>query len=210
MASKNFFKDNFVLIIGLALPVLLMFGFMIASSLPNALGDPPKYDLIFTTTDSTNSSTTPVSVKLTVDKDGVLKAQYTKTPVNANNNGASYYYNAWKKIYVYEAATQKVKELPFPYPADMDKMTGTTEEVVEATKGYKLDTNLESPDGYTMSYDGYSRSGFVGELFVGGRYGSEMRLRKGSSSFPLTPLNSQSPFYYGSADFVGWATGKNQ
>ena len=210
MASKNFFKDNFVLIIGLALPVLLMFGFMIVSSLPNALGEPPKYDLIFSTSDGTDASTTPVSVKLTVDKDGVLKAQYTKTPVNPNNGGASTYYNTWKKLYVYDAAAQKVKELPFPYPADMDKMTGTTEEVVEATKGYKLDTHLESPDGFTLSYDGYSRSGFMGELFIGGHYSSEIRLRKGNSSFPLTPTDSRSPFYYGSAEFIGWATGKNQ
>ena len=46
--SKSFLKDNFVLIVGLTLPILLMIGFIVWSArLPRSLSDPPKYDLIF-------------------------------------------------------------------------------------------------------------------------------------------------------------------
>src|SRR3989344_9605030 len=107
MASKNFIKNNFVLIVGLALPVLLMFGFMIASNLPDVITDPPKYDLIFTVPDS-SSNNPPIALKLTVNKDGILMAQYTRS------RKENYSYNPWKKLYIYEAKTQKVRELPLP------------------------------------------------------------------------------------------------
>ena len=51
MPAQSFFKKNFVLIVGLTLPVLLIVGFLVASNLPESLSDPPKYDLVFATTD---------------------------------------------------------------------------------------------------------------------------------------------------------------
>lgn len=199
MALKDSIKNNFVLIVGLALPALLMLGFMVASNLPDIVSDPPKYNLIFSIPETSNNNL-PIALKLTVNKDGVLTAQYT------HNRKENYSYNPWKKLYIYEAGTRKVRELPFPYPADMDKIVGTKEEVVEATKGFKLVTTFESPDGYTLSYDSYSRSGLIGELFIGGRYGSEPRLRKGSSSVKLIPDNNRTYFYYGNVEFIGWVT----
>jgi len=202
MAFKNFIKDNFVLVVGLALPVLLMFGFMIVSTLPETVGDPPKYDLVFSTPDGGNASV-PVSVKLVVDKDGTLVAQYT-----SNGKPGGYTYNAWRKLYLYDAKTRKVRELPLPYPADADKISGMRAEPVEATKGMRLDTTLEAPDGYTLSYDGYSRSGLVGDLFIGGGgYSQSVRLRRGNSSVKITNEDNRAPFYYGQVEFIGWVTG---
>ena len=202
MALKDFIKNNFVLIIGLALPVLLMFGFMVASSLPDVISDPPKYDLIFTVPEnSSGNNNFPIALKLTVNKDGVLMAQYTRS------RKENYSYNPWKKLYIYEAKTQKVRELPFPYPADMDKILETKEEAVDATKGLKLVTTIESPDGYSISYNGYSRSGLIGELFIGNSYSGEPRLRKGSSSVKLMSGDNRTYFYYGNIEFIGWVTG---
>lgn len=201
MASKsNFFKDNFVLIVGLTLPVLLMLGFMLASSLPNINADPPQHDFVFAVPTADNKL--PISLKLTVDKDNILRAQYTR---NVTREG--YSYNSWKKLYVFEAKTQKVRELPLPYPDNMEKIASVQTAIVDATKTMKLDTTLESPDGYSLSYDGYSRSGLVGDLFIGGRYSSEPRLRKGSASVKLISSNSQVPFYYGNVEFIGWSVG---
>ncbi|MDE1151118.1 MAG: hypothetical protein PW788_01155 [Micavibrio sp.] len=205
MSSSKFIKDNFALVLGIALPVLLMVGFMVAANMPTLTGEPPKYDFVFSIADTNyGNNQIPIAVKLTVAKGGELRAQYTKTPPAQNG----YNYNAWKKLYVYEAASHKVRELPFPYPADMDKMTGTTEEPVDATKGMKLDTTQESPDGYSLSYDGYSSGGLVNDVFMGSRYNSEPRLRKGNSSVPLR-ANDSAPFYYHNIEFIGWATGND-
>jgi hypothetical protein len=196
MADGNFIKKNLVLIMGLALPVALMAFFFIASSLPQNMSDPPQHDMVFSAQYFPGSTAIPVSMNLIV-KDGVLKVQYVK--MNAPSG-----YGDWRKLYIYEAKTQKVRELPFGFPPDMDKITGTREDVVEATKDMKLDTALQSSDGYELSYDGYSHSGLVNEIFWSGRYSNEPRLRKGGSSVRLTSPDNQTSFYYGGIQFIGW------
>lgn len=196
-ALKKFIRENIVLLVGLTLPVLLMVGFMLASRIPQTITDPPHYDFVFSVSDysAAGANNVPVNVRLLV-KDGVLVAQYTRI-----DNGNNYHY--WKKLYIYEAATQKVRELPFGYPANMHKISGTVEEVVEPLRGKKLDSTLQAPDGYELSYEGYSNSGFVNLFFWGG--GShESRLRKGSSSVRLTTGDDRTSFYYGGVEFVGW------
>src|SRR5689334_16179425 len=67
MANKQFLKDNFALIVGLALPVLLMAGFLVVANLPSTLADPPKYDLVFAVPDyQANVQNLPVAVRLVV------------------------------------------------------------------------------------------------------------------------------------------------
>ena len=133
--SKSFLKDNFVLIVGLTLPILLMIGFIVVSSLPRALSDPPKYDLIFAAIDySPPAMNPPISLGLVV-KDGVLKAQYT--PVRPGTNAANYS-SAWKKLYRYEAGRQSVQQLTFGIPLHLGDITDTREETVEATAGLRL------------------------------------------------------------------------
>ena len=43
MPLKNFIKENFVLVVGLALPVLLVVLFFVASVLPKSMAVPPQY-----------------------------------------------------------------------------------------------------------------------------------------------------------------------
>lgn len=203
MAQRSFFKENFVLIVGLTLPILLLVGFMVASNVPQVLADPPKYDLVFASPDyPPNSNSIPVSVRLVV-KDGTLKAQYVRTVVAPG----TYPYNGWKKLYIYEAKTRKVRELPFGFPAEMEKIEGSREETVEATKDLKLDTALQSPDGYELSYEGRSSSGLLNEVFWGGGYSSEPHLKKGSSRIRLATGDGRTYFSYNSVEFVGWVTG---
>ena len=200
MAFKEFVKANLVLVVGLTLPVVLMAGFLVASGLPERMADPPKYSLVFSVTDfSQGSSAIPVSVRLVV-QDGVLKAQYTKVLPQPNG----YVSNVWKKLYLYDAATQKVQELSFGFPPNMDAIEGTVVETVDATRSMRLNTTLQSPDGYELSHDNGSRSGLINEIFWGGSYSNEYRLRKGSSSVRL-PLASGN-VAYANVDFVGWVT----
>ena len=204
MAFKEFVKANLVLVVGLALPIVLMAGFLVAAGLPERLGDPPKYSLVFAMTDfSQGPSGIPVSVRLVV-QDGVLKAQYTKLLPQPTG----YVNNAWKKLYLYDAATQKVRELSFGFPSNMDAIEGTVVEVVDATRTMQLNTTLQSPDGYELSRDNASRSGLINEIFWGGSYSNEYRLRKGGSSIRLPLASANIP--YGTIEFVGWVTGASR
>ena len=200
MTFKEFVKANLVLVIGLTLPIVLMAGFLIASGLPERMGERPKYSLVFSVTDfSQDASAIPVSVRLVV-QDGVLKAQYTRLPPQPTG----YVSNAWKKLYLYDSATQKVRELSFGFPPNMDAIQGTVVETVEATRTMRLDTTLQAPDGYELSHDNGSRSGLINEIFWGGSYSNEYRLRKGNASVRL-PLASGN-VAYANVEFVGWVT----
>jgi hypothetical protein len=204
MAFKEFVKANLVLVVGLALPIVLMAGFLVAAGLPEGVGDPPKYSLVFAMTDfSQGPSGIPVSVRLVV-QDGVLKAQYTRLLPQPTG----YVNNAWKKLYLYDAATQKVQELSFGFPPNMDAIEGTVVEVVDATRSMQLNTTLQSPDGYELARDNGSRSGLINEIFWGGGYSNEYRLRKGSSSIRLPLASANVP--YGTVEFVGWVTGTSR
>ncbi|HTI42090.1 MAG TPA: hypothetical protein VL693_09705 [Vicinamibacterales bacterium] len=198
MAFREFVKANLVLVVGLTLPIVLMAGFLLASGLPERMAEPPKYNLVFSVTDfSQGAAAIPVSVRLVV-QDGVLKAQYTRLPPQPTG----YVNNVWKKLYLYDAAAQKVQELSFGFPANMDAIQGTVVETVDATRTMRLNTTLQSPDGYELSHDNGSRSGLINEIFWGGSYANEYRLRKGNSSVRL-PLASGN-IAYANVEFVGW------
>lgn len=202
--NTRFLKENFALIVGLTLPVLLMAGFMVAANLPSTLSDPPQYDLIFAVADyPANLQSLPVSVRLVV-RDGVLKGQYTK---NTPAPGNVYVGGPWKKLYRYQAGPQTVRELSFGFPPDTEAITGTREDTVEATADLTLDTTLRSPDGYELTYGNTGRSGLLTDLFWSS-YSTEPRLRKGSSSVRLTTGDSRTYFYAGNVEFIGWVTAK--
>jgi hypothetical protein len=199
MPAAKFVRDNLVLVIGLTLPVLLMAGFLGVSALPDSLADPPKYDLLFSTNDYPPAAI-PVNVRFVV-KDGVLVAQYTRPPGQVGNVGV------WKKLFVFEASSRRVRQLAFGFPPDMASIDATREEPVASAAGLRLDTTLQSPDGYELSYGDSSRGGLLGEIFFSPRSANEPRLRKGSTSVPLGTTR-QSPYAYQSAEFVGWVTGR--
>jgi hypothetical protein len=197
MGLGKFVRENLVLLAGIALPIVMMAGFLIASSLPQQLGNPPQYDLVFFTDDYSSSSAgnIPVAVKLVV-KDGVLVAQYA--PVTQENS-----YGTWKKIYRYEAATQTVREIPFGFPADLDSITTLREEPVAGLADAKLDTRLQAPDGYELSSDEYRGNGLIGDLFW--RNGSgRPRLRNGASSVALDLASDTQSYLYSNVQFLGW------
>ncbi|HEV8395173.1 MAG TPA: hypothetical protein VGQ37_12910 [Vicinamibacterales bacterium] len=200
MPAAKFVKDNLVLVVGLTLPVLLMAGFLAVSALPDRLSDPPQYDLVFTTNEYP-STPVPINVRLIV-KDGALVAQYTRPPGQQGSFGV------WKKLFVYEASARRVRQLTFGFPTDMATLDGTREEPVASAAQFKLDTTLQSPDGYELAYGDRRGGGLLLELFGGAR-GYEPRLRKGSRSVPLTAAVGQPAFDYGGVEFVGWVTARN-
>lgn len=197
MSFKNFIKENFVLVVGLNLPVLMMLGFMLSTMMPN-LADPPKYSLLFSIQDYRSGAGFPFYLNFRV-KDGTLYADYQPTQ-------NSYMNTMWRKLYLYDAKTQKVQQLNVAPPENIDDSKKGQQMVVEVTKNMKLDPNLTAPDGYEFVYGGYSRSGLVNELFIGGGHADGIRLRKGASSMRLPPADGNDYYYFYGAEFIGWVT----
>jgi hypothetical protein len=199
MPVAKFVKDNLVLVVGLTLPVLLMAGFLLASALPGRMADPPRYDLVFSTTEYPTPSI-PITVRFVV-KNQTLTAQYSRLTAPGGVSPSGH----WKKLFRYQAASGTVRELSFGFPTDMESITGTREEAVDAAKGLRLDTTLQSPDGYELAFGDRRGGGLLLEIFGGSRE-YEPRLRKGGRSVAIRPRDGQPAFGYNGIEFVGWVT----
>ncbi len=201
-AAKSFIRDNLVLIVGLTLPVLMMVGFLAASTMSRRLADPPKYDLVFAVSDYTMRPAAPVGVRLVVDGD-LLRAQYTTLPEQPGGAAS----REWKKLFVYDATSRTVRELPFEVPLDAGAIQGTRVDTVDSTRTLRLSPARMAPDGYELVYPEGSGGGLFTELFYARRSRYAPRLKKGGSSVPLTLSEVQA--YQGQpAEFVGWVTGR--
>src|SRR4051812_3610471 len=109
MSSRNFIKENFVLLVGLTLPVLLVALFFLASVVPKSLTPPPQYEMLFTTIRYDYQDRRDYNVDFMV-KDGVLKAHVTKI----TNSTPQYPVNGPKKtLMAYDGKTQTVREIPY-------------------------------------------------------------------------------------------------
>jgi hypothetical protein len=199
----KFLKDNFVLVVGLTLPILLMIGFIVFSTLPRSLSNPPQHDLVFAMPDYSGANANPPVIVRLVVRDGVLKAQYTR--VAPAPNGA-YYGGGWKKLYRYQAGPQTVRELAFGIPQDVASIAQMREDTVEATRDLKLDTTLRAPDGYELDYGSNRGRGLLTDIFWSSS-SDEPRLRKGASSVQLRTGDGRTAFYAGNVEFIGWVVG---
>ncbi len=191
--STKWIKSHLTLLAGLSLPILLMLVFVV-SNISFFKTDPPRYNLLFSILDS-SASPFPVQVNLIVKNDKLV-AQYTKVQNS---------YWGIKKLYLFDAKTQKVRELPLDFPS-LNNNVNFKEEIVQSAKQFKLDTSLESPDGYTLYTDNNNLStGLLSDLLLGNNYrNNAICLKKNSTCIRLSNLGEGRYFSSNNVQFIGW------
>lgn len=213
MALKNFIKDNFVLVMGLTLPVLLVVLFFLASVLPKSMAAPPQYEMLFTTARYDYQNPPPYNVDFFV-RDGILKARVSKNDKQQVN-----YQN--RKLMLYNGKTQTVREVPYnaatigdvPDASRPDKNSGAdpapdgTEIVLQEFQNMKLDSNNQAPDGYAFDNAGYGHHGLMNEMWGGGRRNTA-RVVKGAVAFKIPNSSGYGHYYYYDVQFLGWVLQK--
>jgi hypothetical protein len=135
---KDWIKENLVLVIGLALPVLLIALFFVATVLPKSFGTPPQYELLFTTSKYDYQNKPEYVLDFNVKNKQLM--------VKAKKYDEKTYNNASRLLMAYDAKTEAVREIAL----DASKLSDGVEVVLEETKNMQLDTSLTSPDGYTL------------------------------------------------------------
>ena len=196
-ALKNVIKENFVLIIGLTLPVMLVVLFFVASVVPKYMSAPPQYEMLFSTSRYDHQNPPLYNVNFVV-RDGVLKARVSKIDPKINN------FNA-KKLMTYDGKTESVKEIFFDTVKIGDVADGT-EIILDETKDMTIDPSNKAPDGYEFDRPSYNSGGLVTELFSGGRHARGYRIKKGSVGYKLP--NTSRDYYYDDVQFIGWVVRK--
>ncbi len=196
---KNFIKENLVLVIGLALPVLLIVLFFAATVIPKIYSTPPQYEVLFSVQDYGYQNKPDYTIDFNV-KNQQLMVKVKKT------DGKDNYYNS-KKLMAYDAKTEVMREITIDTSQFVDsKSAGDTEILLAETKNMTIDTAMVAPDGYMMENQRYGNNGLVGGLFGGGGYNSGYRLKKGSVGYKINTL--QNNYYYDQLHFIGWVLKK--
>lgn len=193
MSVSNFIKQNFVLVLGIALPLLLVLGFMITAAVPPKTGPKPLYPVLFTVYNYNNSS--PYNVEYVV-KD---KKLYARLTLRKDQYGTSR-----RDIYLFDAQTDTITKLDPTLPDSLDGHNQLDVQVTEMA-GKRVDNASKSPDGYTLENDTYRSRGLVGDLF-GGRSGYYASRLRHDSGWSYKIPDYAGKISYANIEFVGWVT----
>lgn len=186
MSARNFIKENLFVIIGAALPVLLLVGALAATKLPGLWVEPPRHDFLFLDREG-NYACFPARFQV---RTGRLEITAHKSA-----DHCTHYVNQYPRLYRYEARAETIRELPYDIPPAGE--TGA----VAAAAGLRLDTARKSPDGYeVVEGPRYHHGDFFG-FFGGYHYESGIALKKDGRTIEV-PLDDGT--WYGRGQFLGW------
>lgn len=187
---KSFFKENLVLVAGVALPLLLTIIFFVATNIGKTTIALPKHELIFVAEEAYNS---PYQI---IVRNKRLHLTYTKP--NKDNN---YRKGNTPSLYVYDPITAESSEIELPAIGLQD---GDTDVIIPALASKTVSSLKESPDGYQFSYVSRGGGNLMTEVFGGG-YSSRSGqvLHKGPQRIDVPHADHYR------ASFVGWVI-KNQ
>lgn len=191
---KKLIKENLVLVIGLALPVLLIVLFFVATVIPKSMATPPQYEMLFSTTRYDYQNKPEYMLDFNV-KNKQLMAKAIKYDEKNNNNAS-------KILLAYDGKTETTREIRI----DTSKLTHGAEVVLEETNKLSIDTAVISPDGYVLDNSDYNNNGLAGGLFGVGNRNSGYRLKKGGVGYKVPTLQPDN--YYNQLQFIGWIAEK--
>jgi hypothetical protein len=195
---KTFLKDNYVLVVGIALPVVLVVLFFLAMVVPSRMAPPPQYDFLFTL-DGYQPGTPPVvGVRYDVYRDR-LRATLIVDPQSG--------YRAAPRLFVYEVGRRTAREIVVDLPAAPEDVPDDRLLRIEEVADLYIDPRFTAPDGYEFHHSRYSGSGgLFTELFVSGRSRYEPALVRDGVSVHLELPTGR--YNYHNAQFLGWVLPK--
>jgi hypothetical protein len=194
----------------LAIVALVVYLFFRPKSNHGAMVDGPKYDLIFgVNTFDPNHKTAVTLAPYVID--GTLYLQVKRLPANEGTS------STWVTFYRYNSKTGIAEQLPSPSISEMQATEGKQDFVFSATKHIRLNTDAQSPDGYSLAEPDWVEVGPISNAFgnialflLSGKFGtitereSSPRLAKDSVSIAI---NSDRPILNNDADtafLLGW------
>lgn len=163
---RQFFRDNVLIVIGIALPLLVVAFFVVASRLPQAYVDPPQHDLLLLTQYG-GYDARPVRLEVLVNN-GRLQVRAHKMPSAANPQIP--YGGPSPRLFLWSHETRSAHEVQLLLPSDLESLIDGAEIPPPAELAERrLSTELISPDGYELRTNGYGGDGLFGLFFDRGR-----------------------------------------
>ena len=189
---KAFLRKNLMIVVSIALPLLVVVLFALASILPGMYSTPPAYDLLVSLQDRATVRTSPFKIQLVV-KGERLKAIVVKLdqPDYQNN----------PRLFRYSHSSGEVSEVSIPVPDDIAELEEGSEITIPELEGLKISDALRAPDGY--EFRGHRRGGgLMMELFGGTRNRTDVSIAKNGAIIRvrLPPTD----YWYNNIRLAGW------
>jgi hypothetical protein len=195
-APGGLFRNNAFLVAAVALPVLVVLFFLLATAIPRWTVPPPAYDLVLRAGKPYEQPRPQVTVEFKVD-DGRLEA--IVSPIQKDQ-----YTQRWA-LFRFDHQTLNLQEVPVRIPDSLPPDTASQTFVVDALAGYRILAQAKAPDGYEMRTDTTRGSGgLMGDLFGMRGYDQSVALVNGGRVVKL-PLPSGYQ-YLSPVSAIGWLT----
>jgi len=189
---RTFLRNNMMIVVSIALPLLVVLFFALASGLPGLVSTPPAHDLLLSLQGRATAKTAQFRIDLVVI-DGQVRAV-----AHAMDNPA---YDNFPRLFRYDHLTGEITEISIPLPEDLAELRDGSEFPIPELAGLRVSDKLRAPDGYEFS-GSRSGGGFMTELFGGSRNRHDVRISKNGSIVRIRLPTSDD--WYNQARFVGW------
>lgn len=191
---KRILKENLTLVVGVALPILLVIVFYFAAVLPKILVPSPKTDLLYLTTPYPHDGITAEV------KDGILKIWITPEVRKGNL--------PMPRLFRFNAKIQTTTEIPITLSSapGIVVLNKREELIIPDIKDLTLDTEDISPDGYKVEISSFNGSG-VANLFL---LNTKRTLIISKNGNVINVSDDQNNIdKYKSIKFIGWIHAKS-
>jgi hypothetical protein len=189
---KAFLRKNLMIVVSIALPLLVVIFFALASLLPGLYTHPPEHDLLLSLQERSSAKSSSFRISLMV-RDEQLVARVAET------DAGNYAYNP--RLFRYDHETGIVSEVDIPVADDAEDLEKDFEFAIPDLVGSKVSDSLRAPDGY--EFRGRSRGGgLLTEMFGGSRNRTDVSIAKNGAVFRVRLPTSD--FWYNDVRFVGW------
>lgn len=189
---KAFLRQNLMIVVSIALPLLVVIFFALASLLPSLYSNPPQHDLLLSLQERSSAKTSHFRFSLMV-RDERLVARV------AGTEAGNYSYNP--RLFRYDHESGEVTEVSIPVPENADALEDGFEFAIPGLVETRVSDSLQAPDGY--EFRGRSRGGgLLTEMFGGSRNRTDVSIARDGAVFRVRLPTAD--YWYSDVRFVGW------
>ena len=190
-APPRGWRDSAFLIAAIAVPVVVVALFLVASAIPRWTVAPPGYDLVLRSDAGYNPASPQLLTTIRV-RDGRVVAEIQPAVPNS--------YPSKPSVFVFDHLTSIATEVPLDLPTTLNEGETLRVVAIEALASRRVVDTAMAPDGYAFDVRYRRGPGIMGELFGMGRYDGGASVVKDGRVVRIT---IGTPFGY-SLQPVGW------
>ena len=192
---KSLIRQNAMLVVCIALPLLVVILFAAASILPRMYTDPPEHDLLLVHDARGEAGRdVPFNVQLTIVNELVV-ARVSKTKKSISGS--------IPRIYRYDHEGESFSEINLPITEEVYQLSDGAEIPIPELADVRVTSNLRAPDGYEFRGNDDS-SGFITGVFGGGRNSNKFTIAKDGAIVRIRLPATDNLYWRFNTRFLGW------